>query len=183
MLLILLFQFPSSRRSSLLTSGAHTSPPGCPRCGATRTLCWPPCSAAGTTSHAMRTAATSSIAMEHISGERRCVTCRMTQREFAFDSVRAAGALLHPLMVKRVHSQARAHVCVCVVADTLCADYTVALDAESAGAVEEWKGQVENDETSQWKVTEKITSPLLHPCCVCGLRLRPGSPQRLKEPG
>lgn len=32
--------------------------------------------------------------------------------------------------------------------------------AASLGAVEERKGQVGNDETSQWKVTQEIMSPL-----------------------
>lgn len=42
----------------------------------------------------------------------------------------------------------------------------MAFIAVSFGAVEECKGQVENDETSQWKVTEKIISPLQIMICV-----------------
>lgn len=82
----------------------------------------------------------------------------------AFDSVRAAVAVFHWLVVNFI-SVLNSLLCVCHVGYTS-TDYTTAFIAVSFGAVEECKGQVENDETSHWKVTEKIMSPLQIMICV-----------------
>lgn len=75
--------------------------------------------------------------------------------------MRAAVAVLHWLVGNMLNTQ----VCVCHFGYTS-ADYTMAFIAVSFCAVEECKGQVENDETSQWKVTEKIMRPLQIMICV-----------------
>lgn len=84
-------------------------------------------------------------------------------RRSAFDSVRAAVAVI--LAGGKHVKHTGLCVCVCHFGYTS-ANYTMAFIAVSFCAVEECKGQVENDETSQWKVTEKIMSPLQIMICV-----------------
>lgn len=113
----------------------------------------------------MRMAGTSSIGMEHILGEQRCVTCRMTQQDICFWFSESSSCCFPLAGGKFYFSVKLTALRVCHVGYTS-TYYTMAFIAVSFGAVEECKGQVENDETSQWKVTEKIMSPLQIMICV-----------------